>query len=105
MRIAMRECVEASAEKNVLRDAISDGVGERVFGVAAARDEEGAECDGEGLVQLGCGLVNLGEIFRAEDGDGDGVVEDEGLRVVKLMRGAAHGYAESGAGWAGVLHS
>ena len=101
----MGECVEASAEQNILRYAIGDGVGERVFGVAAARDKKGTECDREGFVQLGSGFVNLGEIFRAEDGDGDGVFEDERLRIVKLMRGAAHRYAEGGAGWDGVLHS
>ena len=78
-------------------DAIGDGVGERVFGVAAPRDKKGAECDGEGFVQLRCGPMDFGKIFRAKDGDGDGVVEDERLRIVKLMRGAAHGYAECGA--------
>jgi hypothetical protein len=48
--------------------------------------------------------VDLGKIFLAEDWDGDGVFEDERVRVVKLVRGAAHGYTEGGSRWCGVLH-
>jgi hypothetical protein len=43
-------------------------------------------------------------IRGAEDRNGDGVVENERLRVVKLMRGATQGNAKGGFRWAGVLH-
>ncbi len=77
---------------------------ERVFGVAAASDEEGAKGDGEGLMEFGGGAVDFGEVFTAEDGDGYRVVKDKRLRVVKLVRGATQGYAEGGSRWTGVLH-
>ena len=43
--------------------------------------------------------------MRAEDGDGDGVVEDQGMGIVQLVSGSAEGHAaKSGAGGAGFLH-
>jgi hypothetical protein len=100
----MGEGVEARSEKDVLGDSIGYGVGERVFGVTAARDEEGAEADRERLVEFGRGFFHFGEEFPAEDGDGNGIVEDERLRVVELMRGAAHRDTESGSGREALLH-
>ena len=75
--VAVGEGVEAGTEEDVLGDSVGDGLGEQVFGVAAAGYEEGAEGYGEGLVELGGGAVDFGQVFGAEDGDGDGVVEDE----------------------------
>jgi hypothetical protein len=104
VRVSVREGIEACSEEDVLGDSVCDGVGERVFGVAAASDEEGAEGDGEGFMEFGGGTVYFGEVFTAEDGDGNRVVKDKRLRVVKLVRRAAQGHAESGSRWAGVLH-
>src|SRR5580704_5470353 len=104
VRVAVGEGVEPGSEEDILGDSAGYGPGEQVFGVAAACDQEGAEGDGEGLVEFGDGLVDLREIVGAEDGDGDGVVEDEWLRIVELVRGATHGYAESGAGGGCMLH-
>ena len=85
-----------------------DGLGEEVFGVAAARDEEGAQGDREEARLFASSgrrvLCDFGGRCCAEDGDGDGVVEDEGRRVIKLMRGAAHSYAEGGSRWRRFLH-
>jgi len=94
--VAVGEGVEACSEEDVLGDAASYGVGELIFGVAAAGDEEGAEGEGEGLVELGGGAVDFGKVGFAEDGDGDGVVEDEGRGVIELVGGSAESYAESG---------
>lgn len=103
----MREGVEACAEQDVLGDSAGNGLGEKVFGVAAAGNEEGAEADGVGARFVGGiaagGAVDLGGI-RAEDRDGDGVVENERRSVVKLVRSAAHGNTQGGARWASVLH-
>jgi len=55
-------------------------------------------------LQLGDRAFNLGEVFAAEDGDSDRVVEDERLRVIKLVCGATHGDAKGSAGWAGGFH-
>jgi hypothetical protein len=104
VRVSVGEGVEACSEKDVLGHSVCDGVGERVFGVTAASDEEGAEGDGEGLMEFGGGAMDFGEVFTAEDGDGYGVVKHERLCIVELVSGAAQGYAESGSRWAGVLH-
>lgn len=40
-------------------------------------------------MELGGGFGEVFGILRAEDGDGDGVVKDEGRTVVELMGGAA----------------
>ena len=104
--VAVGEGVEAGAEQDVLGDAARDGLGEQVFGVTAAGDEEGAQADGEGarLVRgIAAGSAfDLGGV-RAEDGDGDGVVEDEGRGVVELVGGAAHGDTQGGARRARVV--
>jgi hypothetical protein len=55
--VAVGEGVEACAEEDVLGDTVADGLGELVFGVAAAGYKEGAEGYGEGLVELGAGLM------------------------------------------------
>src|ERR1700744_2346113 len=47
--IAIGECVEASAEEDVLGEAFFDGCGEIVFGIAAAGRHEGAEDAGSGV--------------------------------------------------------
>ena len=102
--VAVGEGVEAGSEEDVLGDSVGDGCGQLVLGVAAARDEEGAECGGEGFVELGGGLVEVGGELGAEDGDGDGVFEDVGRGIVDLVGRSAKSYAEGGAGWAGFLH-
>ena len=78
VRVAVGEGVEACSEENVLCDALSDGVRERVFGVAAAGDEEGAEGDGERTVGTGGCAAKLFTIRFAKDGNGDWVVENKG---------------------------
>jgi hypothetical protein len=105
VRVAVAKGVEACSEEDVLGDSVCDGVGERVFGVAAASDEEGAEGDGEGLVEFGGGAVDLGKVFPAEDGDGDGIVKDEWLRVVELVRRATQSDPKCGSGGASFFHS
>lgn len=55
-------------------------------------------------MKFGGGLVKFGKVLLAEDGDGDGVFEDERLRVIKLVRGAAESDAQGGAGWDCGLH-
>jgi len=104
VRVAVGEGVEACTEENVLRDSLGDGGGEQVFGVSAAGDKKSAKPDREGLLQFGDGLVNFGKELLTEYRDGDGVVEDEGWRVVELMRGAAHSDTESGSGREALLH-
>jgi hypothetical protein len=105
--VAVGEGVEACTEEDVLGDSVGDGLGERVFGVAAAGDHEGAEGDGVGtLFEVGVAAGCAVELFGvgAEDGDGDGVSEDEGMGVEELVRGSAQGHAESSTGWACVFH-
>ena len=103
--VAVGEGVEAGSEEDVLGDSVCDGCCKQVLGVAAAGDDEGAKGGGEGLVEFGGGFLEVGGVLGAEDGDGDGVFEDVGRGIVDLMGRAAQSYAESGAGWAGFLHS
>ncbi len=106
MRIAVGVGIEAGSEEDVLRDGMRLGerTGELIFGVAAARNEEGAKGQGEGFVEFRDGLVEFLGVLVAEDGDGDGVVEDAGWGVVDLVGGAAESYTERGAAWARLLH-
>jgi len=53
---------------------------------------------------LGTGSALKFFCMRAEDGDGDGVVEDEGAGVVELVGRPAESDAEGGGGGAGFLH-
>ncbi len=55
-------------------------------------------------MELGGGLVEVGGVLGAEDGDGDGVFEDVGRGIVDLVGRSAQGYAEGGSGWEGFLH-
>ncbi len=109
--VAVGKGVEARAEEDVLGDGLirfaHDCLGEEVFGVAAAGDQKGAEGDGEGAGFKGwIESGSAGKFFRmsAEDGDGDGVFEDEGACIVELVGGSAKGHAKSGAGGARFLH-
>jgi hypothetical protein len=90
------EGVEACSEKDVLCDALGNGAGERVFGVAAAGDEERAKGNRERTVRTRGRAAKLFTISIAENGDGDRVVEDEGRSIVELVRGAAQGHAKCG---------
>jgi hypothetical protein len=103
-RIAVREGIETGTEQDVLGHAARDGLGQQVFRVTATRDEEGSKGNRERLAELCCGAFDLGQVFTAKDGNGDGIVEDERLRIVKLMCGSPHGDTEGGAGWAGGFH-
>ncbi len=102
--VAIGEGVEPGSEEDVLGGAVGDCCGEGVFHVAAASDDEGAEGHGEGLFKFGGGFVEILEVFGAEDGDGDGIVEDEGRGIVHLVGSAAECDAECGAGWLCWLH-
>ena len=88
--IAVSEGVEAGAEEHVLCDAVRYGLGEEVFGIWAAHDEEGSGSDGVWPVQLELRALDFGQVFASEDGDGYGVFEDEWVCVVDLVRRAAH---------------
>jgi hypothetical protein len=55
-------------------------------------------------MQLRRSFVNFFEIGGAKNRNGDGIVKYKWLRVVNLMCGAAHGYTERSARWAGGLH-
>jgi hypothetical protein len=104
VRVAVSERVEACSEEDVLRNTLGNGAGERVFGVAAAGNEEGAKGDGERTVRTGGRAAKLFGVSSAEYRDGDGVVEDERSRVVELVRGTTQGHAKCSSGWTGVLH-
>ena len=104
VRVAIGEGVEAGSEEDVLGGAGGDGIDksvEIVFSVAAAGEEEGAQGDGKGFMKFIGGFGELFRVLLAEHGDGDGVFEDEGRRVVELMGGATKGDAEGGARWVG----
>jgi hypothetical protein len=102
--VAIGKGVETGSEEDVLGGAGDGGIDESVeivFGVAAACKEESAQGDGEGFMKFIGGFGELFRVLLAEHGDGDGVFEDEGRRVVELMGGAAKSDAEGGAGWVG----
>jgi IMP dehydrogenase len=100
--VAVGEGVEACAQDQVLAGALGYGLCEQVFSVAAAGDEKGAH--GDGVRLLGAGDVGVdGPAGAAEDGQRDGVVEDQWI-VIEAVCGAAQGDAERGAGWGGCLH-
>ena len=101
--IAVGEGVEAGAEQDVLGDSARYGAGEEVFGVAAAGDKKRPQGDGEwpGCARCAAKFLAIGV---AENWNSDGILEDERL-VVELVRGAAQGDTEGGAGWDSLLHS
>ena len=94
VRISVGKGVEACSEKNVLGHAFAGCAGEVVFRIAAAGDEKSAESRRKPSIGMGGGAAKFFGVGVAEDGNGDGVVEDEGRRIVELMRGTAQGYAK-----------
>ena len=97
--VAVGEGVEACAEEDVLGDAEGDGVGQLIFGEAAARSPEAAEVLGDGMA----GTVEVAGVALGNEGQRDRVVEDAGL-LHELVRGTADGDAESGAAGLAVFH-
>jgi hypothetical protein len=104
IEVAVGKGVKARAQQNILRDSVSDGSLQIVFGVAAAGDEEGAKSDREGAIGPGRRSPHLLGVGFAENRDGDWIVEHQRFCVVKLVRRPAHGDAQRGAGWSGWLH-
>ena len=75
----MGEGVKARAKQDVLGNSALDGLGEQIFGIAAAGDQERAEADGEWprlieRVTTGRATQFLG--VGAENGHGEGIVQD-----------------------------
>ena len=108
VRVAVGEGVQAGAEQHVLRNAACDCGGKEVFGVAAAGDEEGTQTDGVRALLLvgggfGCAAKLIG--VGAEDGDCEGIVEDERGSVEDLVSSPAEGDAEGGARGARLFHA
>lgn len=101
--IAEGEGIEAGAEQDILRRAAGNGGGEGVFREPRASDEEGAEGVGVRAIRAGGGSLQLLGVDGTEDGNGEGVGEDEGVGVDQLMGGATEGDAEGGAGWGGQV--
>jgi hypothetical protein len=87
-----------------LRNTLGDGAGKRVFSVATACDDKGAKGDGERTVRPGGRATELFGISGPENGDSDGIVEDERRCIVQLVCGATQGNAKCSSGWTGVLH-
>ena len=84
------------------------GAPKLVFDVPAPRDEEGAERNRKGpRLAIGIGMgrtAKLVRVGRAKDTNGNRIVEDQGRRVVELMRSATQGHTKRGAGWPGDVH-
>jgi hypothetical protein len=95
IRIAVSEGVQTGAEENVLSDSSSDGVGEVVFGVAAAGDKKRTQTDGERAIGTCGSAAKLLGVGGTENRNSDWIIKYERLRVVKLVRGATQRYAES----------
>ena len=74
-RIAIGEGVEARAEDHILRDSRGDGLGELVFGIAAARGHEGAKV----ARHLVHGALHVAGESGADQAHRDGIVKDAGL--------------------------
>ena len=102
--IAIGKGVETGSKENVLGNAVGDGAGERIFGIAASGDEKSAKRNRERLLQFGGGLVEFGKVLLTEDGDGDGIVENEWRRVIELVRGAAQSHTKSSPRGASGFH-
>lgn len=91
MRIAVGKSIKSGAKDNVLSDALCDGAGEFVFGVATPRRHEGTESARKGVVLFRVGSKFLRR-FGADNKQGQGIVKNPGL-VKKLMRRPANGDA------------
>ena len=102
--VTMRKGVQTSAKQDILRNASGNSVRKIVFSVAITGDQKRAKSDGEWPVGTCRRTAKLLRIRVAEDGNGDGVVEDQGSCVVKLMRGSAESNAEGSSRWTGGLH-
>ena len=96
--VAQREGVETGAEDERLSDIVAaNAFSEDIFGEASAADHEGAQGCGEWLARGSrCALEFEARLGR-EDGDGEGIFEDERAGVMQLVRGSAHGDTKGGA--------
>src|SRR5579863_9979450 len=98
-RIAIGEGVKARAKNDVLCDALSHGLGETIFRVAAAHGHKGTKGAGEWLHFL------LAIVFkaRAEKRDSDWIMKN-GRLVEDLVDGAATRHAECSCACAAGFH-
>lgn len=102
--VAVGEGVETCAQDAVLLDASGRCLSEASLGVAASGDEEGTKRGGEGLGEPGPRLAEVVRVDRAEDLDGEGIVEDEGWCIVDLVGCPAQSDAESCPRGPGLVH-
>ena len=86
--VSIGKSIEARAQQHILANARRDRAAEMVFRIAAAGDDERAEREREGPVQVEGRSAEFTGIGRAKNWNGDRIGEDD-RRVVKLMRGAA----------------
>ena len=76
---------------------LANACGEDVFGEARAADHEGAQGCGEWLARGSRCALEFEAGLGRKDGDGEGIFEDERVRVMQLVRGSAHGDTKGGA--------
>ncbi|GGA71685.1 hypothetical protein GCM10011507_24120 [Edaphobacter acidisoli] len=102
--VAVRKRVESGSQQNILLNTIGNRAGKIVLRIAAARHHERTQSHRPGAIRTLRRATNFFGVSIAENGHGNGIFKNERLRVVELMRGAAHGDAKCSAGWRGVLH-
>src|SRR5277367_3082617 len=100
----MCKSIQACAKQHILRNATGNSVCKIVFSVATTSDQKSAKSDGEGAVGTRRRTAKILRIRGAQDRNGDRVVEDQRLRIVKLMRGSAESNPEGSSRWTGGLH-
>jgi hypothetical protein len=100
----MCKSIQARAKQDILRNASGNSVRKIVFSVATTSDQKGAKSDREGAVGTRRRTAKILRIRGAQDRNGDRVVENQRLRIVKLMRGSAESNAEGSSRWTGGLH-
>src|ERR1700677_250510 len=104
VRVAMREGIETRSQKNVLSNSLCHRIIEHVFCIAAPCHDKCAQSNRERSIRTDRCTPQLLAVSISQDRGGDRIVEDEGLRIIELMRCATQRHAKSGAGWSDGLH-
>src|ERR1051326_7820076 len=101
MWIAMRECVQACSQQNILANAMADSLREIILSHPVADDDPCEHLHRKGLIDGRSSFFKPATVAFTQKRDCDWIVQYQPRGIIKLMRRSANGNTKSSAGWFG----